>query len=213
MDPEQDQEFFRGCYGTLLMALLLIAATAAAFYYLYRFYFPPSTLQPQLAALFGVLTAVTAFLTYDFQGGRAWGDDLFGVTPLWKKRLLPVAVIAVLTLLGLVCALTGGSISSPFSHYLTAIGGLAIVFARETRTRLSIAGASVIVFYLSGRYYFPICTSELQAGCSSSVVLTDGMLWFHTACVVVVSALAIKAIASAAPQLTPARRVQPERSV
>jgi hypothetical protein len=198
---QSHDEFFRSCYGTLVISLLFIWLTAAAYFYLYRGLFAADELQQNLAAGTALVAFLTIIFSHDFQGGRLWGGPFMGSSDRWRRAVLPAAVVVVLTQLAMLCGLTGGSTTSPFAHYLGAIGGLTIIFARKVRTRVLIGVATVAAFWLSGRYYFPICTNVHVAVCSEPAALTADFLGFHTACIVFVIAMSIVAVTRTPPQL------------
>jgi hypothetical protein len=199
--PPPNDEFYKSCYGTLVVSVLVISGTAAAYFYNYRTMFKTDPLQERLGAAVAVAAFVTLFVTHDFHGGKLFGRPLLGLAAPWKERFLPAAVIILLLIVATLCALTGGVLASPFSHYLTAIGGLAIVFARQARTRLLIGLATVAAFWLSGKFYFPLCSSGTDPRCSQVQTLVDSFLLFNFVCVILVSAMAIAAVSRTEPQL------------
>lgn len=197
LDDDRER-FYRSAYGTLAFSMLFVGTTVLAYWVAYRNRFPDDPRQFDIGIGAVVLSFVVLVGALALQGGSLFGITI-SVSHTWRRRLLPGTVVIVIGLLAVLCALSGGATTSPFAHYLTAIGSLSIIYARAIKTRVFVAGSTVLAFGVSATKYFPPCgVRSILPLCSTSGLPL--ILSFHVLCLAFVSAMAIMAV-TRTPQL------------
>jgi hypothetical protein len=188
---ERRDQYFRSLYGTVVFSVFVVLLLVAPYPFFYHRYFPEGT--PPLSMMFGTLLLwiLLGIFSYVLATPTLFDVNL-GAPEKIRAAFMPIVAVMLIGSIALVCAMTGGAMSSPFSHLLTAVAGLATAYAKRVWTRGVIGASTIAAFWYSGRQFFAPCSDQAVANLCPSGALPN-IIVFHCLSLGLVIGLAIVA--------------------